>query len=43
MPNIKECYADQICELSFVEYNRLLSLLEKNHLAEGAKYTDAEY
>lgn len=30
MSKIKECYADQSCKLSFVEFNRLLSLLQKN-------------
>lgn len=39
---IKECYADRIQKLSFVEYGRLVSLLRESHLEFGG-YTGAEY
>ena len=42
MDKIKKYYADQIEELSFQEYSRLVALLRKSHLQYGG-YTGAEY
>ena len=42
MDKIKKYYSDQIEELSFIEYDRLASLLCQTH-TEFGNYTGAEY